>query len=204
MAGIQDVSPGAALNASTVDEIAKQATPQYANAAARDADATLTAALREGLTVRLLDSNTLTVYTGSAWSTQGPDYGALKAWAPALTQGVGVTIANGASAYRRSGRWIEGWFYITATSAGTAANDITISLPVTASGSVPAGLPIGQISIIDASGPTTHDDTAKVMTTTTMGPYANATNRGNTVGPLTLASGDVLWGTFSYEAAADA
>lgn len=131
MAGLQNITTGDALPEAYLDEVAKQAIPQYASAAARDADAVLSAALREGLTVYLLDTNCRSVYTGSGWSTEGPLHGALLAWTPVVVQGATPTLTNQRSVYQRIGRVIHAWFYVSvASGAGTAFTAVTVSLPV--------------------------------------------------------------------------
>jgi hypothetical protein len=151
------------------------------------------------------DTNTDTVYSGAAWSTIGPVHGALTAWTPAVTQSVSVTVTVSYAVYSRVGRRI--WFdvLLTVTGAGTAANDVTISLPVTA---VLAGLRIGSGTIQDVSasleywGPLVNTSTtvARIKSTNaTVNTYLGTS--GFTAG---LAAGDFVFLQGTYEAAADA
>jgi len=201
MAGIQDFVNGSVLTETAIDEVAKQAIPQYATAAARNADATLTAALREGLTVYLLDVNCYSVYTGSTWSAIGPVHGAMLAWTPVITQSGTVTATMTSPVYSRVGRTVRAWMpRATMTGAGTAANPILVSLPVACSFSVGT---IGTISLYSTSDSTWRSGIATLSSASTVGMLVGGTSGGFTSAP-TLAAGDLLTIAVTYEAAADA
>lgn len=210
MAGLQNVTNGDPLDESTVDEIALQALPQYANAAARDADAVLTAALREGVTVKLLDTNCESTYTGSAWSTDGPLWGALTSWTPVITQGATPTFTTTYAKYTRTGRWIEGACHLVLTSAGTAGNLVALSgMPAAAA---LAGTYVGFGALDDVSAPLLYPFSAYVFSSTVfhlrqVGVGTTAALRvgdGASTFSDALASGDLLHLNFAYEASADA
>lgn len=204
MAGLQDTSASSPLASATVDEIAKQAVPQYASAAARDADATLAAGLREGLCVYLLDLNKWTVYTGSGWSTIGPIHGVTTAPTLALDQGGAVTFTQTFARYSRVGRWVTGQLKVTATGAGTGANAIKVSgMPVAAAVSACG------FGILDDATGNQYPFQAYFANTSEI--HLRVAEVGSTKGYLgsasftaALASGDVIDMTLSYEAAADA
>ena len=66
--GYKLFTTGAVLTASQVQQnLANQSVLFYADAAARDADTALTAALTEGMFCYLADTNTTAYYSGSAW-----------------------------------------------------------------------------------------------------------------------------------------
>ncbi len=205
MAGIQGFTAGAVLTEASLDELGKQAVSQYASAAARDADAVLTAALREGLTVFLIDTNCYSVYTGSAWSTIGPVHGLGISWTPAVVQLGSVTSTISVAEYSRAGRGIEGIAVLTLTSAGTAANVITMSLPVSGTG---VGLPCGSAVLVDASSGNEYPAVARLASATTMKFHDTAVVGTNQMLGLAnfvdaVANTDSLYVQFRYRALAD-
>jgi len=210
MAGIQDFVNGSVLTETAIDEVAKQAIPQYATAAARDADALLSAALREGLMVYLLNSNTLTVYTGSAWSTVGPVHGAETGWTPVITQSNVPTLTVSYATYSRVGRRIHANMLVTCTSAGTAANPIVLTgMPTCA-----AGIDVvGSGRFVPATGTNHYTVLAYFVTSTsiqflsthnTTAPANMILGSGSNAFTGAIASGDFLSVQLSYVAAADA
>jgi len=69
---------------------------------------------------------------GGSWST----------WTPTLTQGVAVSKTVTQASYARYGRTIHFYIAVSCSSTGTAANEVTFSLPVTAASSgyiIPGG-----------------------------------------------------------------
>lgn len=178
----------------------------YASAAARDAAETAPA---ENYATALADVNTLTIYSGSAWSTIGPVHGALTTWTPAVTQSVGVTLTNNGSFYHRVGRLITATFIVTVTGAGTASNDIVITLPVNSS--YPSSHPMflgGNVEVYDLSVTTPYSGIPVLSAASAFKVRApTAPTRvylGSSNMTAALASGDVLSGTVTFEAAADA
>lgn len=177
----------------------------YADAAARDT--ALSVVKAEGMLAYLLSSNTLTVYTGSVWSTVGPVHGALLSWTPVITQGATPSLTNLYSDYSRVGRRVFFETIVSTTSAGTAANDVVVSLPVAAA--TLAGTIIGRGQIQDVAPGSQYEGPLLVATSTTCKigvPGSSTVNTflGTTQFTLALASGDVVRYHGSYEAAADA
>lgn len=204
--GYHDFVPGETLTAAVLEDYCmRQVTLRFASAAARDA--AVAGILIEGLMTLQKDTNTRTTYSGAGWSTEGPLYGALTAWTPAVVQSGAVTTSNTYSRYFRSGRLVTGWFAVTATGAGTASNAITISTPVTAAA---ATLVVGSFMWSDASIPSMYVGSLFLGSTTTFDLRYTANsateNRIGIIAGVTfaIASGDAIWGQFSYEAAADA
>ena len=208
--GYLDFVAGQTLTAAQVEDYCElQTTMRFATTAARNT--ALSGVLIEGLRGYLVDSNVEQVYSGTAWSTVGPVHGALTTWTPVITQSNAPTFTNTLSWYSRVGRMVTGAFSLAVTSAGTASNTITVTFPVTAATGTDA---VGSGYWIDATvGLETYVVVA--ATTTTMKFYAtqianniSAANKtagsGANANASALASGDVLSGTFTYQAAADA
>lgn len=176
---------------------------RFATTAARDAAITVP---EEGMVVYLLDSNTLTVYSGAAWSTIGPAHGALTSWVPAVVQGATPTLTVNFAQYSRVGRAVSGQFFVSLTAAGTAANVVQITLPVAAANNV--GSLIGFATLADLSLSLQYDGGLIVGSSTTMlirsGTTAIDAYLGSTNFTAALASGDTIRGFFQYTAAADA
>lgn len=209
--GYKDFTAGAVLAAADLEDYNQnQSIMRFASAAARDT--ALSVVKTEGMCAYLIDVNTVTVYTGSAWSTIGPVHGALTAVTPTITQSGAVTKTVNYSAYSRIGRLIIGNALLTMTGAGTASNAITITgLPACATGTDN----VGTGYITDASGPIQYFVTPYFLNTTTLqfhgtvhagGAALTAYILGVGANTMTaaLASGDVISFTYAYEAGADA
>lgn len=210
-AGYKNWSAGDIPTAVEFDTLLQEQVVQvHPTAAARNT--ALSVVKAEGMTTFQLDSNSYTVYTGSAWSTLGPVHGAFTSVTPVITQGATPTFTNTHCAYTRFGRLIVGNMSLAVTSAGTASNTIVITgLPACAFGVDT----IGSGYILDASVPrvwavrpyfatgsniqfhSTTDSNGAALSTFIMGSGANAMTAA-------LASGDVISFNFTYEAAADA
>jgi hypothetical protein len=198
-AGFKDWAAGNVLTAADLDTyLMHQAVMQFATSTARDT--ALSGVLDEGLLSSQADSNSLTAYSGSAWSTIGPLWGALTSWTPTVTQTGSVTVTNNYSRYIRIGRLIAGWFSLTVTGSGSGSANIVIgAIPATAASTSPV---IGQMRFYNASGPSTTVAWIYLASTTTFG---GTTNVGVDIGSLdNLANTDKLDGFFFYEAASDA
>jgi hypothetical protein len=147
-----------------------------------------------GATLTESDINTYLMGEGGAWTT----------WTPAITQSGSVTATVTHAVYGRWGRLIVASCSLSVTGAGTGANAVTVSLPVTAARS---GTTIGVGSVFDTSASTTY--TANVITpsTTTVQFYAQGTSVSTspTLGSFSftaaLAAGDVITFQVMYEAA---
>lgn len=208
-AGYRNWTPGDIPTATQFDTFLQEQTVMvFASAAARDT--ALSVAKAEGMLTFQLDSNSLTVYSGATWSTVGPAHGALTSWTPTVVQSGSVTVTNTASRYRRTGRWIEGYFYLTVTGSGSAGSPVIISgIPATASG--PASLVIGTGGFSDAGTGNFYNPFGVALASTTSFDLRYSTGVTDprlgvtgTVFPNGLAASDILQGTFAYEAAADA
>jgi hypothetical protein len=197
-AGYKNWAAGNVLTAADLEDYTVlQSAMRFTNAAARDS--ALASVLTEGLIAYLIDTNTYTIYTGSAWSTIGPVHGALTTWTPAVTQTGSVTVTNNYSTYQRIGRMIIGSFSLTVTGSGSGSVGFTVSTPVTAVSTSPL---VGRGRVYDASGPTTFDAWLYMASTSTFG---FTTSVGTVLGTgFNLANTDKLDGFFTFEAAADA
>jgi hypothetical protein len=198
-AGYKNWAAGNVLTAADLEDYTVlQSAMRFTNAAARDS--ALASVLTEGLIAYLIDTNTYTIYTGSAWSTIGPVHGQLTSWTPTVTQTGSVTVTNNYSRYHRQGRLITGWFSLTVTGSGSGSANIVIgAIPATAASTSPV---IGQMRFYNASGPSTTVAWIYLASTTTFG---GTTNVGVDIGSLdNLANTDKLDGFFFYEAASDA
>jgi hypothetical protein len=198
-AGYKNWAAGNVLTAADLEDYTVlQSAMRFTNAAARDS--ALASVLTEGLIAYLIDTNTYTIYTGSAWSTIGPVHGALTTWTPAVTQTGSVTVTNNYSTYQRVGRMITGSFSLNVTGSGSGGVACTIgAIPATAASTSPL---IGRIGYYDLSATQTYDGWLYLASTTTFGGTANV--GAVLASGINLANGDKLDGFFSYEAAGDA
>lgn len=205
-AGYKDFTAGSTLAAADLEDYCElQTVMRFADASARNT--ALSGVLTEGLLAFLLDTNSLTVYSGSAWSTVGPVHGAWTTYAPTLTQSGSVTHTATYAKYMRVGRTIIGQVYLSVTGTGTASNVVTVSLPVTA-GAPTSGVVIGAGSITDSSASAYYNGAAFLASSTTVAIFHGAGGVASGLGvngfSAALASGDVVTVSFTYEASADA
>lgn len=203
--GYHDFTAGEVLTAANLEDFCQnQAVMRFADSSARDT--ALSTVKTEGMVSHQLDSNAHTVYSGSAWSTVGPLYGALTSYTPTLTQSGSVTFTN-ASSYIRLGRMVIYTFHCTVTGTGTGANAVTITLPFTAA-SAESTRPLGTGLIFDTSASLVYPGHAVYNSTTTLifRPSDQAANAalGASVFTAALAAGDTVSGTVMFECAADA
>ena len=201
-AGYHDFTAGEVLTAANLEDYCQnQAVMRFADAATRDT--ALSTVKTEGMVAYLIDTNSVTVYTGSAWSTVGPVHGAGLTWTPAVVQSGSVTATVTTAKYWRVGREISGFCELAITGTGTGGNAVTVSTPVTAS---TTGSFIGNFVIFDASVSTFYHGAARLLTTGTMTGTANAQTGALGVASFTagLANTDVVYVSFRYEAASDA
>lgn len=201
--GDHDWTAAEIVTAANMDDYLQlQTIEKFATSAARDA--ALSARKREGQFTVQDDANSLTVYSGAAWSTVGPVHGALTAWVPVCTQSGAVTYTLGTATYSRVGRRIFFEAQLNITGSGTSSNLITLSLPVTALSSNPHGI-IGRGYIYDSSATTQYNFDAVYNSTTTL--KCNVTSLqylGTALFTAGLAVNDVFTVNGNYEAAADA
>lgn len=129
---------------------------------------------------------------GAAWET----------WTPTVTQSATVTCTNTLSRYGRIQKIIFATTYLTVTGAGTAGNNVLVSLPVnvqTFSGQI-----IGTGFVYDASATTVYNVTAYPASSSTVNLMytPNLTGGGFGSNPaVTLAVNDQIRLMFTYEAA---
>ena len=157
----------------------------------------------EGMTIYETDTDKLLTYTGATWSSIGPVSGALTSWTPAVTQTGSVTVTVNNATYTRTGRWIEGYCYLTVTGSGTGSSNVTVSIPVTAVSTTSTC--VGTMTLFDTSAGTWYHGGLILNSSTTVKAMPNAgTNAlGSSSFTAGLAAGDVVTMTFAYEASAD-
>ena len=147
-----------------------------------------------GATLTESDINTYLTGEGGAWTT----------WTPTLTQSGAVTVTVTHAVYGRWGRLIIVNFRLAVTGTGTAANAVTVSLPVTAAR---ANMMVGSGTVFDTSAGLSYSGAVFLPSTTTMDfrQHGSGTTIDNRLGvagfTAALASGDVIDGFLMYEAA---
>lgn len=145
--------------------------------------------------------------------------GAWESYTPSWTQSATISKTVNWARYTQLGKWVQGSIKMTATSAGTANNKILVGLPVTASAN---NMIIGSMFLYDASAVNKYRWDMKFAfyeSSSTMGFQISSstgtsvaqseddkrfgqdyTSSGTQTG-FTIASGDVIWVQFMYEAA---
>jgi hypothetical protein len=138
------------------------------------------------------DINLYLMGEGGAWTT----------WTPVVTQSGTVAATVNRATYGRWGRMIVATVFVTMTGTGTAANGVTVSLPVAAAGYI-TGTPLGSGWLFDTSAATTYPclpcwNSASVVTL-----MSTSSGLGLGAGTFTaaLAAGDQVTFTVTYEAA---
>ena len=151
------------------------------------------------------DTNLLTQYSGAAWSTVGPTSGVWRSWTSNLTNFSTGTVV---SKYMRIGRMITYKFSFT-HSSGTMGTNPTFSLPVAAS--VQGDLDFCIARITDSSPFTRFMGWGVGATASTVqvgyvsvGLSIPGYTSITATEPFTWASGDTIFVSGTYEAAADA
>lgn len=140
------------------------------------------------------DINTYLMGEGGAWST----------WTPTVQQGVGVSVTVGHATWGRWGRLIIASFRLSVTSAGTAGQGVGVSLPVNAART--AG-PVGTGGVFDSSVNLVYAGIAELnavnnqLVFTAAGVGVSPSPLGVAGFTAGLASGDVISGVLTYEAA---
>lgn len=205
-AGRKDWTAGAQVAAADMDTyLMEQTVMQFATSAARDT--ALASILDEGLLTTQADSNSLTAYSGSAWSTTGPLWGALTSYTSAIS-GTGWAIGNGtlSAQYARQGRLV--YFQVSVTFGGTTtfgAGQLAIALPFTSSANNAHFLAIlgdtGTATYIGYGG--VSGANALIYAENAAGTYASIAAVTSTV-PHTWASTDTVTVAGVYEASTDA
>ena len=206
-AGYKDFVAGTTLAAADLEDYCElQSVMRFASAAARDT--ALSAVKTEGMMAYLVDVNTLTVYTGTAWSTVGPLHGALTSYTPTWS---GITLGSSTQVaeYSRIGRMVFFKVQLTLNTA-TVTTPVTFTLPVTGTELLqfPAYLQdvAGSVNYTGAAVMTsTTVCTLKAIDTAHLSGYAKDINITNTI-PKSggWATNDVWKISGVYVAAADA
>jgi hypothetical protein len=134
----------------------------------------------------------------------GGEGGAWTTWTPTLTQSGAVTATITHAVYGRWGRLIIVNLRLAVTGAGTAANAVTVSLPVTAAR---VNMVVGTGGVFDQSAGLSYSGNIFLPSTTTMDfrQHGSGTATDNRLGvagfTAALAAGDGVEGFFMYEAA---
>jgi hypothetical protein len=139
------------------------------------------------------DINLYLAGEGGAWTT----------WTPTLTQSGTVTATVQHAVYGRWGRLIHCAFRLAVTGTGTGSNVVRVSLPVTAARANQYG---GSGFVYDGSAVLSYTGICTTGTTTALeltphGQGVSASALGVASFTAALASGDVVGGAFTYEAA---
>lgn len=154
---------------------------------------------REGMAVydKALDCEL--VFDGTNWvRTVAVTTTGVQTWTPTLTQSGTVTNTATEARYIRTGCVVEAWGYLSVTGSGTTNNNVTVSLPVTASGNA-SGATIGEVSLIVNS--VSYIGVAQITSSTTISfrvaPGNAAASIGGTLSfgttpNVALASGDTI------------
>ena len=132
----------------------------------------------------------------------GPPDVAWTAYTPTISQGATNNIAKtGGAAYTRVGRLVTVKMDLTLTGAGTAAQPVRVSLPITPSAA--NALPVGAGLLYDASLADNHSFLAILETTALFGMLATRVSGvlGTQQFTAALAASDVIRLTATYEAA---
>ena len=130
-------------------------------------------------------------------------YGTDSTYTPVLSQGASTNIAKtvNEARYIQNGRIVDVWMVLSATAAGTAGSNVTVTLPVAASGHL-SNSAVGHGYYYDQSGNIVYNGVYRLASTTTAILYADAQNPATgAVGlapALTVASGDSLVACFRY------
>ena len=209
--GDHDWIAGEVMAASNVDDYLQlQTVQQYATTGARDT--ALASRKRTGMVTANADVRNLTVYTGTAWSSVGPVYGAGATWTPQLTQGAAYGVTINREAYSRTGRWVQGYSRMTVTSITgvTTGTQIAVTLPVAANLTGSELMTLGTAVIKTVAGANFMYFGELVLASSSSFCYVEVRTNGaaasylGVAAPTVLAVGDQISYNFNYEAAADA
>lgn len=191
---------GASATAADSVAIGRLASSTHATSVALGKGATTTAINQIRLGTATEDVNipgTLTLSGGAVTA------GAWTAHTPQIDQGVTTNIAKTVnySNWARVGKMITWNFRLSLTAAGTAGTRVSVTLPATAASATAAA--VGSGLIYDASVPQKFISTMAMVTTTTIAfeTDSSTTDAWGASPSVALASGDVLMGSVTYEAA---
>lgn len=143
------------------------------------------------------DTASLKTWNGSAWE-HGLIVGALPSWSPVVTQGNTPTQTLNRAVYNKVGRQVTVWWHVTLSAAGTLNNNILVT-----------NLPFAMADIRSVSGSYHYFDSGNtiyagsVVGQSTTSLAFSKLNFGNQLGngDFVIASGDLIAGFATYEAA---
>ena len=182
--------------------------PRFANAAARNA--ALSGVETEGMIAYLIDTNTLTIWSGAAWTYLVQSaHGAWTTWTPVVLQPGTITSTVVKATYQRVGRMVTANAVVSITGTGTAATVIAMVVPV---GNIAGGnnnLILGEGYVFDTSTGFYHYGVAVYSAATSVrflvrasaaaAGYIGVSGAQN----ITLGSGDLVSMLITYETDAD-
>lgn len=176
------------------DNIEKYVHMRFATAVARDAAITSPEA---GMHAYLSTPKVDTWYDGTAWRGEW-----VTSFVPQIDQGVTTNIAKTTtlSEYRYDGPMIDFTWNLAATGAGTAASNLTITLPVSCV-SATAGRTIGSAQVFDASTSLRYISVAELSSATQISFPTDQVAGGGAWGTnpvIALAAGDITRGSVRY------
>lgn len=152
------------------------------------------------------DTNTLQLYSGSAWVQIGPLTSAWTAFTPTLSGGWALGNATYTATYMRVGRKISFGAYIVIGTSTTKGSVMIVALPVTAASQYTAIANFTAYFLISASGHypafaiSNSTSTVELVTPNSAGTYTIA-NQTQAAVPATWATGDIIRYGGTYEAA---
>lgn len=155
----------------------------------------------EGQPIYETDTDSYKGYNGTTWE-HALSLGAWTVYTPTLTQSITVSKTITEARYMRGpSRLIIVEFNLTATSAGTAGQNVLVGLPVAANGAV--GTMVGPMLIYDANTTTRYHGDGELVSNITVGMGVSQASPSlfGASPAVTLANGDIIRGIFSYEAA---
>jgi hypothetical protein len=173
--GFKTFTTGEVLTAGDTNGYLMQGILVFASAAARDAAIT---SPQEGQTCYLKDTDTVLIYSGSAWSTLS-SIGAWTNYSPTITAGSGsYTTASANGSYIRVGKLCVLRLYGLITTVGTGTNPV-FTLPFTAATTTAGGKFIGSVRENAATGLSGTASINSAATTLTIFKYDNGAFAGS-------------------------
>ena len=176
------------------DYLMDQSVMNFATAAARSSAIPTPT---EGLLSLTLDDDQIDYYNGSAWVPALP-IGAWQSDTTTVTGTTNPTFSTNTRRYSQIGKLVTVNFNLVFATAGTGT--YTFDLPVAASASQMSG-PAGQVAIRDTSAGTTTITYFRITSSTAARVFGTGTTDMSATSPITIAVGDFINGTFTYEAA---
>ena len=142
----------------------------------------------------------------AAWVSSGPVDGALISWTPIVDQGASTNISKSSTyaVYSRQGRQITATFRVVMSASGTAGGRVAISFPVAPASNVTSNLTdVGSfVNLTGAGFIHSHIAVAGIITDRFVGARTADDTNAYFGTATTIASGTIITGKLSYEAAA--